>query len=184
MKKLIIIPLLLISAFCFSQTVDTLLGAKGKLVKDTSLTIDGNYLYTPSRNHLSFDSSKVVLPASTNTLTNKRWIPRVDSITTSANPTINTDNVDIFKITTLTDNISSFTTNLSGSPSGGEIIEIQITGLNNGTGNRSITWGSSFASTSVLLPTTAVVGTTLTIILQYYKSSSYGNNKWLCVNFY
>ena len=59
MKRLILIPLLLISAFCFSQTIDTLLGSKGKLIKDTSLTIDGNYLFTPSRNHLSFDSSKL-----------------------------------------------------------------------------------------------------------------------------
>jgi len=59
MKRLIIIPLLLLSAFCFSQTVDTLLGAKGKLIKDTALTIDGDYLFTPSRNHISFDSSKI-----------------------------------------------------------------------------------------------------------------------------
>lgn len=180
MKKLLILPLLFVSSFVFSQTIDTLLGPNGKLKKDTALTIDGNFLFTPSRNHLSFDSSKVVLPASTNILTNKRWVPRIDSTTSSATPTINTDSVDIYKITAQTVGITSFSTNLSGSPNGGEILEIQITG----TAARSITWGSSFASTTVTLPTTTVSTVTLTVILQYYKSSSYGNNKWLCVNYY
>jgi hypothetical protein len=59
MKRLIFIPFLFISIFCFSQ-VDTILGYKGKLIKDTALTIDGNYLFTPSRNHISFDSSKLI----------------------------------------------------------------------------------------------------------------------------
>lgn len=180
MKKLLILPLLFVSSLVFSQTIDTLLGPNGKLKKDTSLTIDGNFLFTPSRNHLSFDSSKVVLPAGPNVLYRTRWIPRVDSTTSSATPTVNTDSVDIYKITAQAVNITSFTTNLSGSPNGGEILEIQITG----TGARTISWGSSFGSTTVTLPTTTVSTATLTIIFQYYKSSSYGNNKWLCVNYY
>ena len=109
-----------------------------------------------------------------------RWKARVDSTTSSATPTINTDNIDIYKLTAQAADITSFTTNLSGTPYDGDIIEIVITG----TAARAITWGSSFVSTTVTLPTTTSSTTTLTVILQYYKSSSYGNNKWHCVNYY
>lgn len=109
-----------------------------------------------------------------------RWRARVDSITSSATPTINTDNVDIFKITALAANITSMTSNLSGTPQDGDILELQITG----TAARTITWGASFVSTTVTLPATTVTTATLTVILQYYKSGSYGNNLWYCVNSY
>jgi len=51
--------------------------------------------------------------ATTNTLTNKRITKRVGSTTSSATPSINTDNVDIFKITAQAAAITSMTTNLS-----------------------------------------------------------------------
>lgn len=110
-----------------------------------------------------------------------RWKARVDSTTSSATPTINTDNVDVFKITALAAAITSMTTNLSGTPNDGDILELVIT--DNGTA-RAITWGASFVSTTVTLPSTTTLGVTLTVVLQYYKSSSYGNNKWHCVNYY
>ncbi len=109
-----------------------------------------------------------------------RWKPRVGSTTSSATPTINTDNVDIYKLTAQAADITSFTTNLSGTPRDGDILEIQITG----TAARAITWGSSFVSSTVTLPTTTSGTATLTVILQYYTTSSYGNNKWVCVNYY
>jgi len=116
----------------------------------------------------------------TETLTNKRWTARVGSTTSSATPTINTDNYDVYKLTAQTNDITSFTTNLSGTPADGDILEIQITG----TAARAITWGSSFVSTTVTLPTTTTTTVTLTVIFQYYTTSSYGNNKWHCVNYY
>ena len=116
--------------------------------------------------------------SSTNTFTNKRWTARVGNTTSSATPTINTDNVDIYKLTAQTADITSFTTNLSGTPVDGDILEIQVTG----TATRGITWGSSFVSSTVTLPTTTVGTATLTVVLQYYTTSSYGNNKWVCVN--
>jgi hypothetical protein len=69
----------------------------------------------------------------------------------------------------------------SGTPNDGDILELVIT--DNGTA-RAITWGASFVSTTVTLPSTTTLGVTLTVVLQYYKSSSYGNNKWHCVNYY
>lgn len=118
--------------------------------------------------------------SSTNTLTNKRWVARVGSTTSSATPTINTDNVDIYKLTAQAVDITSFTTNLSGTPNDGDILEIQITG----TAARAITWGSAFVSSTITLPATTVTTATLTVILQYYTTSSYGNNKWVCANYY
>lgn len=118
--------------------------------------------------------------SSTTTFTNKRWTARVGSTTSSATPTINTDNYDIYKLTAQTADITSMTTNLSGTPVDGDILEVQITG----TAARAITWGASFVSSTVTLPTTTVTTATLTVILQYYSTSSYGNNKWVCVNYY
>jgi hypothetical protein len=118
--------------------------------------------------------------SSTNTLTNKRWVARVGSTTSSATPTINTDNVDIYKLTAQTADITSFTTNLSGTPNDGDILVIEVTG----TASRAITWGASFVASSVALPTTTSSTTTLTTIFQYFSTSSYGNNKWVCVNSY
>jgi hypothetical protein len=118
--------------------------------------------------------------SSTNTLTNKRWAARVGSTTSSATPTINTDNVDIYKLTAQTADITSFTTNLSGTPNDGDVLVIEVTG----TATRAITWGASFVASTVALPTTTSSTTTLTTIFQYFSTSSYGNNKWVCVNSY
>ncbi len=109
-----------------------------------------------------------------------KWRARVGSAVSSATPTINTDNVDIYKLTALAVDITSFTTNLSGSPNDGDILEIQITG----TATRSITWGASFVSSTVTLPTATDGTNTLTVILQYYSTSSYGNDKWVCANYF
>jgi hypothetical protein len=117
-------------------------------------------------------------PSSTETFTNKRWTPRVGSTTSSATPTINTDNYDIYKITAQTADITSFTTNLTGTPVDGDILELQVTG----TAARAITWGASFVSSTVTLPTTTVTTATLSVVFQYFTTSSYGNNKWVCVN--
>ena len=149
---------------------------------DTS-DIDMNYTYynTTEADSVAIakaDSLDNVLLTSTETFTNKRWTARVGSTTSSATPTINTDNYDIYKLTAQAADITSFTTNLSGTPVDGDILEIQITG----TAVRAITWGTSFVASTVDLPTTTVTTVTLTVIFQYYTTSSYGNNKWVCAN--
>lgn len=120
------------------------------------------------------------LRTATATFTNKRWTARVGTTTSSATPTINTDNVDIYKLTAQTADITSFSTNLSGTPVDGDILEIQVTG----TAARAITWGASFVSSTVTIPATTVTTATLTVVFQYYSTSSYGNNKYVCVNYY
>lgn len=111
--------------------------------------------------------------SSTNTLTNKRITRRVTSETSSATPTINTDNTDIHRITALAADITSFTTNLSGTPSHGDKLIIEITG----TATRAITWGASFEASTVALPTTTD-GTNMLMVGFSYNSAT---SKWRCI---
>lgn len=101
----------------------------------------------------------------------------MDSVSSASNPTINSDNVDIFKITAQAGNLASFTTNFSGTPFDGQVLEIEITG----TSTYTLAWGSAFVSSTVTLPTTVSTVTSTTVI-QYFSNSSYGNGKWVCVN--
>lgn len=112
--------------------------------------------------------------ATTDTLTNKRINPRVSTETSSATPTINTDNVDAHNITALATAITSMTTNLSGTPVNFQRLLIRI--KDNGTA-RAITWGSSFEARGVALPTTTVISKVLTVGFIYDTVTS----KWGCV---
>lgn len=119
-------------------------------------------------------SGTVVGTSDTQTLTNKTITPRVGTTTSSATPSINTDNVDIYTITALAAAITSMTTNLTGTPVDGQRLLIRI--KDNGT-SRAITWGSSFVSSGVatLLANTAVSKTHL-ISLIYDSAAA----KWVC----
>lgn len=99
----------------------------------------------------------------------------VTKITQSATPTINTDNLEVALITGIAQAITSMTTNLSGTPSDGQLMWIHF--LDNGTA-RAITWGASFESTVYgTLPTTTVASVVLKVRLKYSTTSS----KWGCV---
>lgn len=80
--------------------------------------------------------------------------------TSSGTPTINTDRIDVYELTAQAADITSFTTNLTGTPIRGQRLHITIT--DNGTA-RGITWGSKFESSTVTLPTTTVVSTRLDV---------------------
>ncbi len=114
-----------------------------------------------------------VTPTGTGTLTNKRISARVGSTTSSATPTINTDNVDIYKLTAQAVDITSFTTNLTGTPTDGQCLIIEITG----TAARTIAWGASFEASTVALPTTTVTTDMLAVAFLYNAVTS----KWRCV---
>lgn len=120
--------------------------------------------------------SSLITASSANTFTNKRITPRITSFTSSSNPAINTDNTDIFKLTAQAVNIGSFTTYLSGTPTDGQSLEISI----KVTTPITISWGTSFISSGVALPTNSVstASNTLRIILQYDTQIS----KWVCIS--
>lgn len=119
-------------------------------------------------------AQQVVGTTATQTITNKRIQPRLVSVTQAATPAINSDNGDIFTITGLAQNITSMTTNLTGSPVDGQKMEIRIT--DNGTG-RTISWGASFASTTVTLPSATTMSTRLRVGLEWDATAS----AWACV---
>lgn len=108
--------------------------------------------------------------SSTNTLTNKRITKRTGTTTSSATPTINTDNVDEYYITAQAEAITSFTTNLSGTPTLGQGLFISVIG----TAARAITMGASFANGPVAIPTTTVGTTQLSM---FYK---WDGSIWRC----
>ena len=112
--------------------------------------------------------------AGAETLTNKRITSRITTITSSATPTINTDNCDAVTITALAEAITSFTTNLSGTPTNFQKLIIRI--KDNGTA-RAIAWGTSFEAKGVALPTTTVISKVLTVGFIYDTVTS----KWGCV---
>ena len=109
--------------------------------------------------------------ATTDTLTNKRITARVGTTTSSATPTINTDNYDIYILSAQAADITSMTTNLSGTPTTGQWLDIWITG----TAARAITWGASFGSGPATLPTTTVTTTTL------YTRLMWDGSIWRCM---
>ena len=118
--------------------------------------------------------SQVVGTTDTNTLTNKRITARSGTVASSGTPTINTDNVDYYSITALAAAITSFTTNLSGTPTIGQTLWISI--KDNGTA-RAITWGASFEASTIALPTTTVISTRLDVAFIWNESTSV----WRCV---
>ena len=124
---------------------------------------------------LTWASLKSALGSATQTLTNKRFTPRVNSVVSSATPSINTDTTDEFIITALATAITSMSSGLSGTPTEGQMLLVRI--KDNGTA-RLISWGSSFISSGVgSLPTTTVASKTHLVGFIYDGVAA----KWACV---
>lgn len=126
-----------------------------------------------SFDHTTDEEVRLVLPA---TELDALWQKgnRTTTETSSATPTINVDNTDIHTITALAAAITSFTTNLSGTPVNGQKLTIRI--KDDGTA-RAITWGASFASRGATLPTTTFLGKYVYVGLIYNSTASV----WDCV---
>jgi hypothetical protein len=151
----------------------------GNLVFATSPTLTtptigaavGTSLTLSSPNTTSTDVPNL---SNTATFTNKRITRRTTTVTQSATPTINSDNMDVASITGLAQAITSMTTNLTGTPVQNDFLEVQIT--DNGTA-RAITWGASFSNGGLVnLPTTTVISTKLRVLLEWDSTT-----KWTCV---
>lgn len=110
----------------------------------------------------------------TKTLTNKRITPRITTIASAAEPTVNTDNCDCVTITAQAAAITSMTTNLSGTPTNFQKLIYRI--KDDGTA-RAITWGASFAARGVSLPTTTTISKVLTVGFIYNTVTS----TWDCI---
>lgn len=126
---------------------------------------------------MSGGSTTVIIPSGTvtmttnaggATLTNKRVTRRLTTTNApGATPATNTDALDIANYTGLATSITSMTSSLTGTPVDGDLVEFRFT--DNGTA-RAITWGASFASTTVTLPTTTVISTMLRVLVEWNGS--------------
>ena len=112
--------------------------------------------------------------STTRTLTNARITKRTGTTTSSATPTINSDNVDFYSITSLAVAITSFTTSLTGTPTDAQTLWISIT--DNGTA-RAIAWGTSFEASTNPLPITTIVSARIDIGFIWNIATS----KWRCI---
>jgi hypothetical protein len=91
----------------------------------------------------------------------------------SATPAINTNTTDVVHITSQTAAITSFTTNLSGTPIDGQRLRISVTG----TAAVALTWGTSFEASTVALPTTTA--TTARLDIGFFWNTE--TSKWRCM---
>lgn len=90
----------------------------------------------------------------------------------SATPAINTSNYNVVHITGQTAAITSFSSGLTGSPVDGQTLRISITG----TAAVALTWGSSFESSTIALPSTTVSTNRLDVAFFWNSETS----KWRC----
>lgn len=145
-------------------------GAEVTSNKDTDAAMAAN----SDTKYPSQKAVKTLVTSGATTLTNKRITRRVLALSAnSATPSINTDNYDAVHITSQSTAITSFTTNLSGTPVDGDLLRISITG----TTSIALTWGSSFESSTVTLPTTTSSTTRLDVGFVWNTETS----KWRCI---
>lgn len=144
-------------------------------IYSTTLTGNRTWTFKDESGTVAFTSDITVTATGTETLTNKRITPRVTTITSSATPTVNSDDCDMVTITALAAAITSMTTNLTGTPSNGDMLLFRI--KDNGTA-RAITWGASFVQLGSALPTTTVLSKTLHALFIWDSVVS----KWACIS--
>lgn len=123
---------------------------------------DTNYWWIPP----------TVLKTAIQTLTNKRIIPRTNTLSTGTALTISTDDVDAFSITALDDNITITTT---GTPSNFERFTLRIKTASSTV--RTLTFDTAKFETSTAALPTSMPGTRLLSIDFEYNNV---NSKWGC----
>ena len=132
----------------------------------------GLNLRTKSTGTVKANGVEVVTVSGTQTLTNKRVTPRINSTTSTATPSINTDTTDQYNITALAANITSVT--VTGTPTDGQKLMVRI----KGTAARTIAWGASFVASGYAPLLTSTVASKTHMVSFVYDSAA---AKWVCM---
>ena len=151
-------------------------GGTGQSTVGYGVVLNNGGNTTANGGDVSINNSSAVAVFSVGATSGQVYVaPYVVTVTQSATPfsavSMTNNNRTIYSITGLAQVITSMTP--TGTPTNGAEIAIQFT--DNGTA-RAITWGSSFSSSTVSLPTTTVISTMITVYLMYNSTSS----KWVC----
>lgn len=120
---------------------------------------------------ISVEGVTVPTISSTNTLTNKRFTPRVYTAANNASLTPEIDTYDIFHLTAMSA-ATTINNHSTSTPADGEIMEFRF--LDNGTA-RALSWGTNYvAKAGVALPSTTVLSKNLCVIFEWNANLS----KW------
>lgn len=148
---------------------------KGSSTSGGTLTLSANNLTFSNTNNttMTFPTVSDTLAGitATQTISNKNIQRRLVTVSApGATPTTTVANVDIANFTGLGANITSMSTNLVNTGVvDGQLIEFRFT---DGGTARTITWGASFGSTTVTLPTTTVISTMLRVLVEWNANLS------------
>jgi hypothetical protein len=111
------------------------------------------------------------------TLSNKRVQARVATLNApGATPTYNTDNLDRLVLNGVAANITSMSTNMTGTPAEGDGLTVDIT---DSGASRTIAWGSKYEDSTIALPGATTAGKKMTVYLDWNPATS----KWRCVGY-
>lgn len=109
---------------------------------------------------------------SVTTFTNKRHVPRVNALSgVIGSPAYSSDSYDLIECLAVSANITSFSTNLTGTPNKGDTLTFHIT--DNGTA-RTIGWGAMFEDSTLTKPATTVISQKLSVWFEWNAATS----KW------
>ena len=155
---------------------------------DTAKTMSFNLANITSGNHVTLNvpsvngSNTLITLNSTATMQNKRIVPRITTVVSSATPTFNTDTCDMLTITALATNITSMSASgdspsgaMTGTPNDAQKLMVRI--KDDGT-SRTITWGPKFQSSgAATLLSSTISGKEHNVFFIYSATVS----KWVCM---
>jgi hypothetical protein len=111
---------------------------------------------------------------STTTLTNKRYVARVNALSGAiGSPTYSSDNYDLIECLNVSANITDLSTNLTGAPNKGDTLTFHFTAA---TADRTIGWGTKFEDSSLTKPTTITYGANIKLSVWFEWNSV--TSKW------